>query len=496
MALVLAGLSACVSSSEYQNITAERNEAIVQLTTQENELSRLKAAISEEQTKAAALRRQATELKTQLSLVQSESADIEEKVAKIGKALEAEEAETSRLASELSDTNDTNVNQSQQIDGLKMELTQAQTANTSLEQQLSDTKDTNVNQSQQLDGLTVELAGAQTTNIRLEQQVNDLRSQITFLQSLASQMQAESPSLVKIISAARPATVRIQTETGEGSGFFFDEEGHILTNAHVVESARYVTVVVSDSSLVTGQVLGRDELMDVAVVKVLQGKVPSFLTLGDSSKAQVGDGVVTMGYPLGGSLGGQTTATNGIISSVRLMSNVGYLQIDAAINPGNSGGPLLTDQGDVIGMNTWGIREVGGLTIESIGFAIAINQVKSILPSLMAGGVVTVPSTGWTTYQNAYWRYSIRVPPGWTIDDADQDAIRIWSPGRGALVNIWGLPAGGHTLESCTNYLIDFRRSEATSFTEISRTKVFLPGNIPAYSSLIVDRLADVTSAG
>ncbi|MEE9201810.1 MAG: trypsin-like peptidase domain-containing protein, partial [Dehalococcoidia bacterium] len=204
---------------------------------------------------------------------------------------------------------------------------------------------------------------------------------------------------------------------------------------------------------------------------------------GDSDRAQVGDEVVAMGYPLGSGLGGQATVTKGVLSARRQEGNTTYLQTDAAINPGNSGGPLLDSQGKVIGINTLKIGQIGDTTIESIGFAIAINSVKSILPSLLAGGTITAP-TQWTTYQNASWRYSIQVAPGWTLDDADKDNVLIWGPGQVALVQIFGNVVTGYTLESWADYVTNFRRSQSTAFTELSRSRILLTGNVPAYSIL------------
>jgi S1-C subfamily serine protease len=411
----------------------------------EQQETALKSQLSDAQRLADDAEQQVITLQDRLTAAVSRTADLETKVSENNSVLEAEQRETSRL---------------------QAELTAAESARLDL--------------SQQIDQLNAQLSGAQSTKTALGQQIEDLRSQVSFLQSLVSPGTAETQSLAKTISQARPAIVRIQASAGEGSGFLFAKEGYILTNAHVVGSAQTVTVIVDDSWSVTGQVMGRNEVMDVAVVKVSLGRDATFLTLGDSDTAEAGNEVLTMGYPLGSNLGGQATVTKGVLSARRQDGNTQYLQIDAAINPGNSGGPLLNSQGEVIGINTLKIGQIAGTTIESLGFAIAINSVKTILPSLKAGQIVSAPTTGWnTTYWNAAWGYSIRVAPGWTVDDVETDVVAIRSPGQ--LVLIYGVTTA-RTLNSFTDYIINYRRSGATSFTEISRSRVMLPGSVPAYS--------------
>ncbi|MBW4649449.1 MAG: trypsin-like peptidase domain-containing protein [Kastovskya adunca ATA6-11-RM4] len=179
---------------------------------------------------------------------------------------------------------------------------------------------------------------------------------------------------------------------GVGSGFIFDHSGLILTNAHVVNQADRVTVILKDGRTLEGKVQGADEVTDLAVVKINAGDLP-IAPLGDSDSVQVGDWAIAVGNPLGF----DNTVTLGIISTLqRSSAQVGipdkrldFIQTDAAINPGNSGGPLLNQQGEVIGINTAIRPDAMG-----IGFAIPINKAKEISNRLARGEKVIHPFLG------------------------------------------------------------------------------------------------------
>jgi len=189
---------------------------------------------------------------------------------------------------------------------------------------------------------------------------------------------------------------------GTGSGFVIDMEGHIVTNAHVVEEADVVKVTFSyDGIVVDAEILGQDPYSDLAVLRVdisPEQLVP--LELGDSSTLQVGQRVVAIGNPFG--LEG--TMTVGVVSAlgrtlpVQILqsggrfSNPEIIQTDAAINPGNSGGPLLDTRGRVIGVNT-AIRSTTGVN-SGIGFSVPINTLKRILPQLIEEGTYHYPYLG------------------------------------------------------------------------------------------------------
>ncbi|MBD2565008.1 MULTISPECIES: HhoA/HhoB/HtrA family serine endopeptidase [Nostoc] len=183
-----------------------------------------------------------------------------------------------------------------------------------------------------------------------------------------------------------------RVERGTGSGFIISADGRILTNAHVVDGADTVTVTLKDGRTLQGKVLGKDELTDVAVIKVQAQNLPS-VALGNSDQLQPGEWAIAIGNPLGL----DNTVTTGIISATGRSSNqigapdrrVEYIQTDAAINPGNSGGPLLNSRGEVIAMNTAIIQGAQGL-----GFAIPINTVQRISSQLIATGKVEHPYLG------------------------------------------------------------------------------------------------------
>jgi S1-C subfamily serine protease len=179
---------------------------------------------------------------------------------------------------------------------------------------------------------------------------------------------------------------------GQGSGFIIDKSGVILTNAHVVDQADKVTVLLKDGRTFQGKVQGADEVTDLAVVKI-DGKELPVADLGDSNQVKVGDWAIAVGNPLGL----DNTVTLGIVSTLqRSSAQVGipdkrldFIQTDAAINPGNSGGPLLNSQGEVIGINTAIRPDAMG-----IGFAIPVNQAKAISSQLAKGEKVHHPYLG------------------------------------------------------------------------------------------------------
>jgi S1-C subfamily serine protease len=185
-----------------------------------------------------------------------------------------------------------------------------------------------------------------------------------------------------------------RTERGQGSGFIFQADGLILTNAHVVEKSSRVTVGLQDGRQVEGTVVGLDRLTDLAVVKLAGGGTWPVAPLGNSDSLQVGEWAIAVGNPYGL----DNTVTMGIISNLnRNASKLGItdkrldlIQTDAAINPGNSGGPLLNADGEVIGINTL-VRTGPGA---GLGFAIPINRAREIAGQLMATGRVSHPVIG------------------------------------------------------------------------------------------------------
>jgi serine protease Do len=218
--------------------------------------------------------------------------------------------------------------------------------------------------------------------------------------SLAPMIEKVGPSVVSIhvegrlAAAARPrafgfGTPEIPIVQGAGSGFIYSPDGLVVTNHHVVDGAESVKVRTHDGRELVAKVLGSDPLTDLALIQIEGASAMAAATLGESSHARVGDWVVAIGSPMGL----EHTASVGIVSakgrgSLGLYrdSYLDFLQTDADIAPGSSGGPLFDLEGRVIGINT----AVGSGA--QPGFAIPIDQVKTILPQLLAHGKVV---RGW-----------------------------------------------------------------------------------------------------
>jgi serine protease Do len=216
------------------------------------------------------------------------------------------------------------------------------------------------------------------------------------------------PSFAELASRANPAVATVKSllerenafgrkvAVGEGMGtaFVYDAKGLMLTNHHVIAEASEILVGFSDGRELRATVVGRDQPTDIAVLKVDADGLPA-LPLGDSDAVQVGDWVITIGNPYGLA----HTVSAGIVSAkgrtrqdVKGLDPSGYfnfLQTDASINPGNSGGPLLNMRGEVIGINSAMHASANG-----IGFAIPVNMVRQLLPTLLAEGKVRRSAIG------------------------------------------------------------------------------------------------------
>src|SRR5579871_325561 len=196
-----------------------------------------------------------------------------------------------------------------------------------------------------------------------------------------------NPFFQQFFGGRFPQQPQEQREMGLGSGVIVSPDGYILTNNHVVDKATELKVMLSDKREFPGKVVGTDPKTDIAVVKIAATGLPT-ITLGDSSKLQVGDYAFAIGNPFG--VG--ETATMGIVSAtgrngLDIENYEDFIQTDAAINPGNSGGALLNARGELIGINTAILSGNGGGN-QGVGFAIPINMAKYVMDQILKHGKV------------------------------------------------------------------------------------------------------------
>jgi S1-C subfamily serine protease len=245
--------------------------------------------------------------------------------------------------------------------------------------------------------------------------------------------------------------------TAQGSGFVYDEQGHIVTNQHVVHGADSITVQFSDGSKRKARLVGTDPSTDLAVLDV--DAPESFLEpllIGDSSQVEVGDGVVAMGSPFGF----EGTVTSGIVSALHRQMQApnnftinDTIQTDAAINHGNSGGPLLDRRGRVIGVNAQIESESGGS--DGVGFAIPSNTVRSVVGQILDTGEV----------EHAYLGIAmVEVPEGLAVtvvrDGAPADDAGIRAATGEREVDGQTVPTGG-------DVIVEFDGQEVTTTAEL-----------------------------
>ncbi|TLG71616.1 DegQ family serine endoprotease [Methylocystis sp. B8] len=213
-----------------------------------------------------------------------------------------------------------------------------------------------------------------------------------------------------------PEMPRQRRSASLGSGFVIDPSGIVITNNHVIADANEVTVIFNDGQKLKAEVVGKDQKVDVAVLKVKPEKPLKAVKFGDSDKAKVGDWVLAVGNPFG--LGGSVTA--GIVSARNRNIDSGpydnYIQTDASINKGNSGGPLFNMDGEVIGINTAILSPSGGSV--GIGFATPANTVQPVIEQLQQFGETR---RGWL---------GVRIQ---NIDDAIAETLSLGAT-RGALI--------------------------------------------------------------
>ena len=288
--------------------------------------------------------------------------------------------------------------------------------------------------------------------------------------NVSSQLPATGPLTpgqvyTKNVNAVVAVNTRIETGNGygesAGSGFIISADGYVVTNYHVVQGAKQVTVIPHDGKEMEAKVVGTDSANDIALLKV-EGENLPFVTLGSSDALAVGDQVVAIGNPLGELT---ATLTVGYISAKDRIVNtdgtvINMLQTDAAINSGNSGGPLFDMNGNVVGITTakYSGNSNSGATIEGLGFAIPMDDVVGILADLKEFGYVTGAYLGVYVRDVDTSAQSYGLPAGAYIEEA----ILGYCAQRGGIragdiiVNL-----GGYDVDSVTTLTRVLRRFKA-----------------------------------
>lgn len=236
---------------------------------------------------------------------------------------------------------------------------------------------------------------AQPSESRLDVDTSEIETRIIETVRLVS------PSVVTVAGSLPGQGMgddQFGTRLASGSGVFISNDGHILTNNHVIESMQEVSVVFYNGEVHKAEIIGADPFTDLAVIKV-ETPPPAFATLGNSSQLNAGETVIAIGSPLGDF---KNTVTVGVISATgrSIETGQGYqiedlIQTDAAINQGNSGGPLINLKGEVIGINTLVIRGDGNsAAAEGLGFAIPTNTARNVVEQILQKGYFTRPYLG------------------------------------------------------------------------------------------------------
>lgn len=226
-------------------------------------------------------------------------------------------------------------------------------------------------------------------------------STLDFTTTITGVVQETSPAVVTVVGMI-PGDVtvfgRSPDQQVSGSGVIISREGYVITNNHVVEDARDVSIILAGGSRLPAEIVGTDKFADLAVLKVEEGQVPAAATFGNSENLSPGETVIAIGSPLGKF---KNTVTVGVVSamdrSLRVSENYqleGLIQTDASINQGNSGGPLINLAGEVIGINTLIVRGGTAAGAEGLGFAIPSNRANLIARQIIDQGYFARPYLG------------------------------------------------------------------------------------------------------
>jgi len=245
-------------------------------------------------------------------------------------------------------------------------------------------------------GLQDNILGLQDNISNLQVKLTDSESKLTNTEIKLTTLQADliktnadiakvqtdtvpqtTPSFAKVVALVEPTVVRIDAADITGSGLIIRRTGYILTAEHIVNGTSSVKITLLNGEKYDGTVISRYVIVDLAIVKIISTRTdfPEAI-LGTSEDLKVGEEVAAVGFPYLSSLGSPATFTTGIISAIRTVDAVEYIQTDAAVNPGNSGGPLINLKGEVIGLISWGLY---GWAIQGLNFAVPIDEAKIVI---------------------------------------------------------------------------------------------------------------------
>ena len=253
---------------------------------------------------------------------------------------------------------------------------------------------------------------------------NTSSAYITFTEddAVAKLVETVSASVVTIVGnySGNTAFDQFNNPMMHGSGVIYKNNGHIITNAHVVKDIKNLTVVLNNGETCPGKVLFSDEEADLAIVKIEKlGLLP--ITMADSTQVISGKTAIAIGTPI--SLSMRNTVTKGIISGVDVTlsdSHYKLLQTDASINPGNSGGPLLNLRGELIGINT---SKFAGVGIESMCFAIPVDTVQHAIAQFEQYGKILRPILPFTLQESWEARIGLPTQKGLTVKNSEHSVL-------------------------------------------------------------------------
>ena len=300
---------------------------------------------------------------------------------------------------------------------------------------------------------------------------------------------AISPGVVHVTSTTRPRGFFDEGGEGTGSGSIIDEQGHILTNNHVIEDADSLSVNLGGEKSYPARVIGRDPDTDLAVIQINAPRENlTVVPLGDSDRLTVGQKVLAIGNPFGL----DRTLTTGVISGLQRPIQArtgrmieGAIQTDASINPGNSGGPLLDSQGRMIGINSQILSPGGGSV--GVGFAVPVNIAKRILPQLINDGRVVRPKLGILPYNVRDIRVQLPVSEGVLIYQLVPDGAAAAAGLRALTQDTNGEVALGDIITGIDGEKVKdnndlFRILDKHQFNDVVQVEVFRDGqriNVP-----------------